>query len=128
MPSISLCHLASEVEQFDGVAVEGGLFPVDHRIMTVDSHCPVIVRDGESEDLLMKLFFALHKSEEFDNTSYRQVHAVSILSVHNIKRRGAALDLVCKKQEVHIVCTHEERHFREATNKRLDFFKLIFGE
>ena len=60
--------LASEVERFDEVAVEGGLFSVDHRIMTVDFHCPVIVRDKESEDLSMKLFFALHKSEEFDNT------------------------------------------------------------
>jgi hypothetical protein len=29
--------LASEVERFDGVAVEGGLLSVDHRIMTVES-------------------------------------------------------------------------------------------
>jgi hypothetical protein len=35
--------LASEVERFDRVAVEGSLFSVDHRIMTVDSHYPVIV-------------------------------------------------------------------------------------
>jgi hypothetical protein len=99
MPSISLAILASKVERFNGVAVEGGLFSVDHRIMTIDSHCPVIVRDRESEDLSMKLFFALHKSKEFDNTSHRQGHAMSILSVRNIKRRGAALDLTCKKRE-----------------------------
>lgn len=76
----------------------------------------------------MKLFFALCKSEEFDNTSHRQGHAMSILSVYNIKRRSVTLYLACKKREVHIVCTHEERHFREVTNERLDFFKLIFGE
>ena len=62
--------LASEVERFDKVVVEGGFFSVDYKIMTVDSYCLVIVQDRESEDLSIKLFFALHKSEEFDNTSH----------------------------------------------------------
>ena len=119
---------ASEFERFDGVVVEGGHFSIDHRIMTVDSQYPMIVRDREIENLSMKLFFTLCKSEEFDNTSHCQGHAMSILSVRNIKRHSAALNLTCKKQEVHIVYTHKEQYFREVTNKRLDFFKLIFGE
>lgn len=45
----------------------------------------------------MKLFFALYNPEEFDNTSHSQGHAVSILSVCNIKCRGAALDFTYKK-------------------------------
>ena len=44
----------------DRVAVEGGLFSVRYRVAAVDSHRPVIVRDWEGEDFLMKLFFALH--------------------------------------------------------------------
>jgi hypothetical protein len=53
---------------------------------------------------------------------------MSILLVRNIKRHGTVLNLVYKKQEVYIVYTYKERYFREATNKRLDFFELIFGE
>jgi hypothetical protein len=53
---------------------------------------------------------------------------MSFLSVRNIKCRDAAVDLARKKREVYIVCTQEEKRFREATNNWLDFFKLIFGE
>ena len=81
------------------MAVKGGLVSVNYRVVAV------IMRDEEGEDLPVELVFTLHKSEEFNNTSYRQGHVVSILSVRNIKCRGAALDLARKKQEVHIVCT-----------------------
>ena len=56
--------LASEVERFDGVVVEGGYFFLNYRIMTVDSHCLVIVRDRESENLSINFFlrFASVKS------------------------------------------------------------------
>ena len=83
--------LASEVECFDGVAVEGGLFSIDHRIMAVNPHCPVVVRDGEGEDFPVKLLFAFHKSEEFNRTSYCKCYAVSILSIGDIESRSAAL-------------------------------------
>lgn len=44
-----ICHLflfailTSKVKCFDRVAIEGSLFSVDHRIITIDSHCLVIV-------------------------------------------------------------------------------------
>jgi len=48
--------------------------------------------------------------------------------VPGLNKTLKVLDLARKKRKVHIVCTYEERHFREATNKRLDLVKLIFGE
>ena len=52
----------------DRVTVEFSFIPVNYRIIAVDSHCPVIVRDREGEDFSVKLFFALYKFKEFDIT------------------------------------------------------------
>ena len=42
MPSISL-HALPQANFIDKAAVEFGFVPVNYRIMTGDSHCPVIV-------------------------------------------------------------------------------------
>jgi hypothetical protein len=69
-----------------------------------------------------------YKPEKFDNILYGYRYIISILLVRNIKYYNTILDLVYKKREVYIVCTHKKKRFRETINKRLDFFKLIFGE
>ena len=40
----------------DWVAIETRLIPFNHRIMAVDPHRPVIVRDGKGENLPIQLF------------------------------------------------------------------------
>ena len=77
------------------MAVGGGFVSIDYRVVAVDSYCSVTMWDRESEDLLVKFFFVLHKFKESNNTPYRQGYAVSILSVYNIKCRGTALNLTC---------------------------------
>src|ERR1700712_5301040 len=76
----------------------------------------------------MKLVFALYKPEEFDYTPHRHCHAMSILSVGDIKCCSTTLCFAGEEREVHGVCSHEERSFRELTHKRLDPFELIFRE
>jgi len=60
-----------------------GRFPI--RVMAVNPHCPMAVRDRESKDLSVKFHFTLHKFEEFDNTSHHQSHAMSILQAAAIR-------------------------------------------
>ena len=79
----------------DWMAVEGSLACVDYRVMAVDPYRLVIMRDREGENFLMKLFFALHKPEEFDNTPHRHCHAMSILLVCNIKCYSTTLYFAC---------------------------------
>lgn len=47
-------------------------------------------------------FFAINK-----HTPPRQAHAVSILSIYNIKCRSTALNLTGQEQEVHLPDGHE---------------------
>jgi hypothetical protein len=68
------------------------------------------VRDGETEELSVELFFAIQKPEEFNNAPHCQGHAVGILPVCNIKRRRTALHFACKERKVHEVGCHEERN------------------
>ena len=42
----------------------GGFSPVNYGVVTVDSHCSVIVRDRESEDISIELFFTIYKPDE----------------------------------------------------------------
>jgi hypothetical protein len=53
------------------MAVEGGFISIDYRVMAIDSHYPVIMRDREGEYLLVKLIFTLYKSKEPNNTPHR---------------------------------------------------------
>jgi hypothetical protein len=69
-----------------------------------------------------------YKPKKFNNTPYSYYYTISILLVYNIKYYSTILDLIYKKREVYIVYTYKERYFREATNKQLDFIKLIFSK
>lgn len=60
------------------MAVEGSLFSVNYRIIAVDPHYLVIVKDGEGEDFLVKLLFTLHKSKEFNNPPHYQGYAIPL--------------------------------------------------
>ena len=88
------CH---EAKLMDGVAVERRLLSKDYRIKSVDPHGAVVVRDSEGEDLSMQLFFALYSFVELDDAPHRNRHAVSVLSVGDIKRCNATLHFGCGK-------------------------------
>jgi hypothetical protein len=51
------------------MTVERGLFALDHRVVAVDPHSLVVMRNGKGEDLPMKLFLALHEPEQFHDPS-----------------------------------------------------------
>src|SRR5690349_19266286 len=92
-----------EVERMDGVAVECGFVFLDHGVMTVNPHRPVIVRDRKGEDLPMKLLFALYSFVELDDTSHGNSHTVSVLSIGDVKRCSTALHFAREEREVHPV-------------------------
>ena len=73
------------------IPLECSFVAVDYGIVAVDSDRPVIVRGWEGQYLPVKLLFAFYKSEEFNYTSYYKCHAMSILSIGDIKSRSAAL-------------------------------------
>ena len=77
------------------MAVKGSLACVDYRVMAIDPYCLVIMRDGEGENFLIKLFFALHKPEKFDNTPHRYCYVMSILLVCDIKCCSTTLYFAC---------------------------------
>src|SRR5450432_3076320 len=123
MPSISPCLQFCKAEVTDRVAVIGSILPIDHRVMTVNPHRPIIMRYRESKDLAVELLLAPHKSEKFNNTSHCHSHAMRILSICNIKGRSAAFDLACQEWEVHVVGGHIIRLLCEV-NKGLKLFTL----
>lgn len=76
----------------------------------------------------MKLLLALHKSEELYSTSYCKSHAIGVLSVCDIERRGAALHFTHQEQEVHVIRSYEEGGVCKLANERLKLLELIIGE
>ena len=50
------------------VVIEFGFVSINYKIIAIDSHYLVIIRDREGEDFLVKLFFVLYKFKEFDIT------------------------------------------------------------
>lgn len=50
------------------MAVEASSVPLDYRVVTVDPHGLVIVRDGKGEDLPVQLLLALHVSKKCDKS------------------------------------------------------------
>jgi len=67
------------------MVVEGSLTYINYSVIAVDPYCVVIMRNRERENFLIKLFFALYKPKEFDDTPYCYYHTMSILLVCNIK-------------------------------------------
>lgn len=86
----------------------GGLFPIDYWIMAIDPHCPMVVRDGERQDLSVYFFLTLSKSEKLDNGPDCKSHAVSILPICDVKSRSATLYFAGQKRKVHVIGGHEE--------------------
>ena len=79
--------------------------------MAVDLHHTIIVRDRNGEDFLVKLFFALYSFIELDNASYGNYHAISVLSVCDIKYYSTAVYLAHEERGVHLVGCHEKGGF-----------------
>jgi hypothetical protein len=75
----------------------------------------------------MEFLFAIYYPKKSNNTPYCQGHAVSILSVYNIKCCGIALNLTGQEWEVHLRGGHEmgRKSIWNLTNKRLKLFQLI---
>ena len=109
----------------NGVTIEGDLIFLDDSVMAIDSHRPMIVRDRKGKNFPMKLFFALHSSVKFDDTSYRASHTVSILSIRYIESCGAALDLACEKRKVHPVGCDEKGGILDTTDEGIELVKLL---
>lgn len=84
--------LAGKIIFLDRVTVEGGVVSIDHSVVTVDSNRTVIVRDRKGPDLPVQLSLPPHSFVELDNGPYGKRHAVSVLSVGDVKCGSATLD------------------------------------
>lgn len=58
-----------EIEFTNRVTIEVNLIPFNHRLMAIDSHNGMIVRDGKGEDLPVQLFLALHQPKKCNKSS-----------------------------------------------------------
>lgn len=107
------------------MTIEGDLIFLDDSVMAIDSHRPVIVRDRKRKNFPVKLFFALHSSVKFDDTSYRASYTVSILSIRYIESRGVALDLACEKRKVYLIGYDEKRGIIDTTDEGIELVELL---
>src|SRR4051794_8982336 len=74
-----------KVECMNGMAVERGLFILDHGIMTINPYRSVVMRDGKSQDLPMKLFLAPHEPYTGPRLLEPKSHTVRILSIRHFE-------------------------------------------
>ena len=122
--------LFCEVELADWMAIEGSLVPLNHRVVAIDSHGGMIVRDRKGKDLPVKLFLAPYKSKKFDKSSYGDGHAMRVLAIGNVESRGAALHLAGEERKVYPRCSHEigKKLGPGLTHERLKLIQLFLCE
>jgi hypothetical protein len=82
---------SSEVRLADGVTIKGSVFCLDYRVVAIDSHRSVVVRDRESKNVPVEFFLALYEPEKLNDGSDCESHAMNILSVCGIKCCSTAL-------------------------------------
>ncbi len=105
-----------------------GLVPRNHWIVSPDPYRLVVMRERESKNLPMDLLLASYGLEEFDHTSDRNSHAMSILTVGNVKSRRATFDFDSQERKVHVICGQEKGAARRIANERLQPDQLTLGE
>lgn len=64
----------------------------------------------------MKLLFALYSSVKLDDAPYSNSHAVSVLSISNVKRCSTALHFAREEWEVHSFGCDEEGGITERAD------------
>jgi hypothetical protein len=101
------------------------LLLVDQSIVSVDPYTAVVMRYRKGKDFSVELLLAFHRSIKLDNASDRKGRAVSILSIGNVKRSGAAFYLARQEWEIHPLCGHKEGCVCEAADARLQFLALL---
>jgi hypothetical protein len=113
------------VELVDRMTIVCSLLLVDQSIVSVDPYTAVVMRYRKGKDFSVELLLAFHRSIKLDNASDRKGRAVSILSIGNVKRSGAAFYLARQEWEVHPPCDHKEGYVCEAADARLQFLALL---
>ncbi len=117
-----------EIEFTNRVTIEGSLVPLNQGVVAIDSHGGMIVRDRKGEDFLVKLFLALYSFVELDDTSHDNSHAVSVLSIDDVKRCSIALHLTDKKREVHSINCDEKEVIEDVVNERIELLELLVNK
>ncbi|KAK5637255.1 hypothetical protein RRF57_012967 [Xylaria bambusicola] len=80
-------------EVTDWVAVVLSFLPIDHRVVAIDTHRLVVMRDRERKDPPVDLILAPNKTKKLNNSSCSHRHTVGVLAVRNVQCCGAALHL-----------------------------------
>ena len=81
------------IKLVDRMTIVCSLLLVDQSIVSVDPYTAVVMRCRKGKDFSVELLLAFHRSIKFDNASDRKGRAMSILSIGNVKRSGAAFYL-----------------------------------
>ena len=117
-----------EIELTNRVTIEGSLIPLDHRVIAVDPHRPVIVRNRKGEDLPVQLFLALYRPKKFDKSSYGDGYTVRVLAISNIESGSAVLYFAGEEGKVYPVSRDEQGVFEDAANKLIELLELLVGK
>ena len=112
------------------MAIERSLVFLNHGVMAVDSHGPVIVRDRKGKDFPIQLFLALHRPEKFDKSSDGDGHAVRVLTIGNVESGSTALHLASEEGEVHPSRSHKVGNNigPRLTHERFELVQLFLSE
>lgn len=73
-----------KIKLAERVAPIGIFFPGNYWIVSPDPDRLVVMREGESAYPLVDLLLASYRPEEFDNSSDRDGHAMSILTIGDV--------------------------------------------
>ena len=90
-----------EVEVVNAMAIESRLAAIDDRIVTIYPHRLVVVRNRKGENPSMEFPLTFDGSEQLDDASDGQGHAVRVLPVRDIQTDNAAFDFGGEEGKVH---------------------------
>ena len=93
--------------------------------MSVDSRGLIVVRDRESENLLVKFILTRYRSVQFNNSARCNAGTMSILSICDFKCFVAAFDLGSQEREVYVICGHKTRRGLSVTDVGMQLLELV---
>ena len=110
------------------MTIKSGIAITDHGIVAVNSDRTMVVRNGKAEGLLVELFFSVYRTVKLNDPSHTKCHAVSILSICEVKRCRATLDFAGEKWKVHAEVGHKKRGIEDGADERPKSLELFGHE
>ena len=123
-PSVS-AGVTGDTEPSDGMAMERRVVPVNRRVVAVNPHNVVVMRDGKGQDLPMQLLLARHGAVQRDDGVDGNAGAVSVLSVGDVERCVATFHLRHEERKIQTSGRHDAGSGVRFADGRPELLKLV---